>query len=167
MTAAWFFTFLVQQFIFLDIILGPAFPPFSSIIIWLAEVFYIYHPHEYGTCFCALDWNPCCVWVKSCGPSSFDNLHHPSIHPSTASMGIGSRGQQLEQRNPDVPVPSHFLQLFRGDPKAFPGQPRDIRRIPTVGTFCSSYNLFRNRDVFRSFGHIGTRDHGPQFLEPF
>ena len=48
-----------------------------------------------------------------------------AIHPlSTASPGVGSRGQQLEQRNPDVPV--HFLQLFRGDPEAFPGQPRDI-----------------------------------------
>ena len=50
-----------------------------------------------------------------------------SIHPlSAASPGVGSRGQQLEQRNPDVPVPGHFLQLFRGDPEAFPGQPRDI-----------------------------------------
>ena len=52
---------------------------------------------------------------------------HPSIHPlSTAHPGVGSRGQQLEQRSPDVPVPSHFLQLIRGDPVAFPGQPRDI-----------------------------------------
>ena len=45
-----------------------------------------------------------------------------SIHPSSAA----SRGQQLEQRSPDVPVSGHFLQLFRGDPEAFPGQPRDI-----------------------------------------
>jgi len=52
---------------------------------------------------------------------------HPSIHPSSAaSPGVGSRGQQLEQRNPDFPVPGHFLQLFRRDPEAFPGQPRDI-----------------------------------------
>ena len=52
---------------------------------------------------------------------------NPSIHPlSTASPGVGSRGQQLEQRNPDVPVPGHFHQLFMGDPEALPGQRRDI-----------------------------------------
>ena len=26
----------------------------------------------------------------------------------------------------DIPLPRHFLQLFREDPKAFPGQPSDI-----------------------------------------
>ncbi|KAI3355662.1 hypothetical protein L3Q82_004257 [Scortum barcoo] len=36
------------------------------------------------------------------------------------------RRQQSEQRCPDFPHPRHFLQLFRGDPEAFPGQPRDI-----------------------------------------
>uniref|UniRef100_A0A672GKX9 Leucine-rich repeat-containing protein 6 n=1 Tax=Salarias fasciatus TaxID=181472 RepID=A0A672GKX9_SALFA len=30
------------------------------------------------------------------------------------------------QRCSDFPVPRHFLQLFLEDPKAFPGQPRDI-----------------------------------------
>ena len=45
------------------------------------------------------------------------------IHPlSAASPGVGLRGQQLEQRSPDVPVPSHFLHLVRGDPH----QPRGI-----------------------------------------
>ncbi|MED6256515.1 hypothetical protein ATANTOWER_027877 [Ataeniobius toweri] len=38
----------------------------------------------------------------------------------------GSRGQQTQQRHPDVPFPRHLLQLLRGKPKAFPGQPRDI-----------------------------------------
>ncbi|MEQ2255512.1 hypothetical protein ILYODFUR_014673, partial [Ilyodon furcidens] len=33
---------------------------------------------------------------------------------------------QTQQRHPDVPLPRHLLQLLRGEPKAFPGQPRDI-----------------------------------------
>ncbi|KAK5607914.1 hypothetical protein CRENBAI_008729 [Crenichthys baileyi] len=37
----------------------------------------------------------------------------------------GSRGQQTQQRHPEVPLPRHLLQLLRGEPKAFPGQPRD------------------------------------------
>ncbi|KAK3537762.1 hypothetical protein QTP70_017850, partial [Hemibagrus guttatus] len=40
--------------------------------------------------------------------------------------GAGSRGQQSKQGCPDLPLPRHFLQLFRRDPEAFPGQPRDI-----------------------------------------
>ncbi|MEQ2222060.1 hypothetical protein ILYODFUR_022042 [Ilyodon furcidens] len=39
--------------------------------------------------------------------------------------GTGSRGQQTQQRHPDVPVPRHLLQLHRGEPKAFLGQLRD------------------------------------------
>ena len=34
-----------------------------------------------------------------------------------------SRGQLPEQGHPDLPLPGHFLQHFREDPKAFPGQP--------------------------------------------
>ncbi|MED6237286.1 hypothetical protein ATANTOWER_022098, partial [Ataeniobius toweri] len=34
--------------------------------------------------------------------------------------------QQTQQRHPDVPLPRHLLQLLRGEPKAFQGQPRDI-----------------------------------------
>ncbi len=51
-----------------------------------------------------------------------------SIHPSIffRLSGAGSRGQQSKQRCPDFPLPSHFLQLFRGDTEAFPGQPGDI-----------------------------------------
>ncbi|KAK3573469.1 hypothetical protein QTP86_024688 [Hemibagrus guttatus] len=40
--------------------------------------------------------------------------------------GAGSRGQQSKQGCPDFPLPRHFLQLFRRDPEALPGQPRDI-----------------------------------------
>ncbi|KAK3534858.1 hypothetical protein QTP86_028556 [Hemibagrus guttatus] len=40
--------------------------------------------------------------------------------------GAGSRGQQSKQGCPDFPLPRDFLLLFRRDPKAFPGQPRDI-----------------------------------------
>ena len=60
------------------------------------------------------------LFFRSIHPQSI----HPSIHPSIICRfsGIGSWGQQLEQRNPDVPIPGHFLQLFRGDPDAFPGQ---------------------------------------------
>ncbi|KAI3359440.1 hypothetical protein L3Q82_002948 [Scortum barcoo] len=54
-------------------------------------------------------------------------IDYPSIHPSSSALsGTGSRRQQSEQRCPDFPHPRHFLQLFRGDPEAFPGQPRDI-----------------------------------------
>uniref|UniRef100_A0AAX7UHU7 Sodium channel protein n=1 Tax=Astatotilapia calliptera TaxID=8154 RepID=A0AAX7UHU7_ASTCA len=51
-----------------------------------------------------------------------------SIHPSTffCLTGAGLRGQQPKQRSPDLPLPSHLLQLVRGNTKAFPGQPRDI-----------------------------------------
>ncbi|KAI3352066.1 hypothetical protein L3Q82_020881 [Scortum barcoo] len=49
-----------------------------------------------------------------------------SSSSSSAWSGTGSRRQQSEQRCPDFPHPRHFLQLFRGDPEAFPGQPRDI-----------------------------------------
>ena len=71
--------------------------------------------HIYHLCsVCQLLWPRCWFIVR-----------FPSIHPlSAASPGVGSGGQQLEQRNPDVPVPGHFLQLFRGDPEAFPGQTR-------------------------------------------
>ncbi|CAM4549908.1 unnamed protein product [Leuciscus chuanchicus] len=52
----------------------------------------------------------------------------PSIHPSIffRLSGAGSRGQQSKQGCPDFPLPRHFLQLFRGDTEAFPGQPGDI-----------------------------------------
>ena len=39
---------------------------------------------------------------------------------------VGSRGQQPKQGSPDCPLPCHLVQLFPGDPEAFPGQPRDI-----------------------------------------
>ena len=50
-----------------------------------------------------------------------------NIHPSIFCRlsGVGSWGQQPKQGSPDFPFPSHFVQLFLGDPEAFPGQPRD------------------------------------------
>ncbi|KAM8748088.1 uncharacterized protein AB9X84_015870 isoform 2-T4 [Acanthopagrus schlegelii] len=51
-----------------------------------------------------------------------------SIHPSILIRlsKPGSRGQLPEQGHPDFPLPGHFLQLFREDPKAFPDQLGDI-----------------------------------------
>ena len=50
-----------------------------------------------------------------------------AIHPSSSALsGAGSRGQLPEQEHPDFPLPGHFFQLFREDPKAFPGQPSNI-----------------------------------------
>ncbi|KAI3367141.1 hypothetical protein L3Q82_008138 [Scortum barcoo] len=69
---------------------------------------------------CSLDGLLCTDFVTNC-------LSSCSIHPSSSAWsGTGSRRQQSEQRCPDFPHPRHFLQLFRGDPEAFPGQPRDI-----------------------------------------
>ncbi|KAK3562082.1 hypothetical protein QTP86_027175 [Hemibagrus guttatus] len=45
---------------------------------------------------------------------------------TTPVKSTGSRGQKSKQGCPDFPIPRHFLQLFRRDPEAFPGQPRDI-----------------------------------------
>ncbi|MED6236856.1 Transmembrane protein 94 [Ataeniobius toweri] len=49
-----------------------------------------------------------------------------SYSSSSDSSKTGSRGQQTQQRHPNVPLPRHLFQLLRGEPKAFPGQPRDI-----------------------------------------
>ncbi|MED6274920.1 hypothetical protein CHARACLAT_021294 [Characodon lateralis] len=38
----------------------------------------------------------------------------------------GSRGQQIQQRHPDVALPKHLLQFLLGEPEACPGQLRDI-----------------------------------------
>ena len=40
--------------------------------------------------------------------------------------GVGLRGQQPEQESPDLPLPSYFIELFRGHPEVFPGQPKGI-----------------------------------------
>ncbi len=50
------------------------------------------------------------------------------IHPSIffRLSRAGSWGQQSKQRCPDFPLPRHFLQFFRGDTEAFPGQPGGI-----------------------------------------
>ncbi|XP_072771494.1 uncharacterized protein [Nerophis lumbriciformis] len=49
---------------------------------------------------------------------------HPSIFFRLSEVGL--LGQQPKQGSPDFPLPSHFVQLFPGDPEAFPGQPGDI-----------------------------------------
>ncbi|KAI3368147.1 hypothetical protein L3Q82_007809 [Scortum barcoo] len=52
---------------------------------------------------------------------------HPSIHPSIhLDPGLGHRGSSLSRDAQTSLTPRHFLQLFRGDPEAFPGQLRDI-----------------------------------------
>ncbi|XP_024911927.1 SIN3 transcription regulator family member Aa isoform X2 [Cynoglossus semilaevis] len=43
-----------------------------------------------------------------------------------------------EQGHPDFPLPRHFLQLFWGDPEAFPGQPSDIVAASCPGSSSGS-----------------------------
>ncbi|KAI3367358.1 hypothetical protein L3Q82_026167 [Scortum barcoo] len=65
--------------------------------------------------------------IANKGYKGYNKLRYPSSSSSSSAWsGTGSRRQQSEQRCPDFPHPRHFLQLFRGDPEAFPGQPRDI-----------------------------------------
>ncbi|KAL3971691.1 carboxypeptidase N regulatory subunit [Sarotherodon galilaeus] len=72
---------------------------------------------------CVLVWVLCSVSVAL----AVFLYEFPSIHPSSSALSeVGSRGQQPKQRSPDLPLPSHLLQLIRGNTKAFPGQPRDI-----------------------------------------
>ena len=40
------------------------------------------------------------------------------------------RGPQPEQGGPDFRLPSHFIQLFKRDPKVFPGQLRFVLGLP-------------------------------------
>ncbi len=49
-----------------------------------------------------------------------------SIHPSIFFRLSGAGSHPSKQRCPDLPLPRHFLQLFRGDTEPFPGQPGDI-----------------------------------------
>ncbi|MEQ2203637.1 hypothetical protein XENOCAPTIV_001639, partial [Xenoophorus captivus] len=62
-------------------------------------------------------------------PNEFISYNeNPSSHPSIVSClsGVGSRGHQLKQREPGFPLPIHLGQLVHGNPKAFPGQPRNV-----------------------------------------
>ncbi|MEQ2282313.1 hypothetical protein AMECASPLE_039267 [Ameca splendens] len=56
--------------------------------------------------------------------NQYVHLGNNKIMYSSSSASSGSRGQQTQQRRPDVPLPRHLLQLLRVEPKAFPGQPR-------------------------------------------
>ena len=61
-------------------------------------------------------------------PPSIHSSIHPSINLSILHRlpGVRSQGQQPETGSPGFPPPSHFTQLFRGDPELFLGQPGDI-----------------------------------------
>ena len=50
----------------------------------------------------------------------------------------GSQGQLPQQGHPDFPLPGHFLQLFRENPKAFPGQLSDIVTLACPGSSSGS-----------------------------
>lgn len=92
----------------------------------------------------------CCSWSQDIDLSSLirnggPNLHKikeetfiylapnhqckecPSIHPSIFYhvYGVRSLGQQPEQLSPALLLTSYFVQLFRGNPMVFPGQPSD------------------------------------------
>lgn len=63
-----------------------------------------------------------CVSVRNGGL-----CYVPFIHLfSFAYLELSSRRQQPRQESLDFPLPSYFIQLLRWDPKALPGQPRDI-----------------------------------------
>ncbi|KAK3554317.1 hypothetical protein QTP70_020817 [Hemibagrus guttatus] len=68
-----------------------------------------------------------CLTSRAIGIAA-DGPHPSNLHFSLLPSGrrAGSRGQQSKQGCPDLPLPRHFLQHFRRDPEAFPGQLRDI-----------------------------------------
>ncbi|XP_077363737.1 uncharacterized protein LOC144007754 [Festucalex cinctus] len=77
-----------------------------------------------------------------------------SIHPPSAYQRSGLGGSSFRRGNPDLPLPSHFNQLLRRDPKAFPGQPRDSLVSPAcpggIRTRCPSH-LHWNRPLQTTF----------------
>ncbi|MEQ2255054.1 hypothetical protein ILYODFUR_009835 [Ilyodon furcidens] len=62
-----------------------------------------------------------------------NNRFHPFI--VFRLSGVGSRGQQPKQRDPDFPLLSLLDQLVQVNTKAFPGQPRDIVPPACPGSF--------------------------------
>ncbi|PWA14909.1 hypothetical protein CCH79_00014216 [Gambusia affinis] len=68
-----------------------------------------------------------CIAVTAITVSLCKKMWHSQVEPISP---VGNSGrQQLQMGGPDFPLPSHFFQLLRGNPKAFPGQPRDIGNI--------------------------------------
>ena len=68
--------------------------------------------------------NECLLWYAKIFMWDLDEMTHcvTSIYPSSPAYQWSGRGGS----SPDLPLPSHFIQLFRGDLEAFPGQLRDI-----------------------------------------
>lgn len=58
----------------------------------------------------------------------------PSLNDTTTTIrpfplafsGLGSKRQQSEERCPDLPIHTHFLQLYWEDPEAFQDNLRDV-----------------------------------------
>uniref|UniRef100_A0A673CTQ5 Rho guanine nucleotide exchange factor 2-like n=1 Tax=Sphaeramia orbicularis TaxID=375764 RepID=A0A673CTQ5_9TELE len=64
--------------------------------------------------------------LKLKGEESIKEEAGPVGRRRRKGKGGDKKDKQPQQRSPDSPLPSHFHQLFRGNPEAFPGQPRDI-----------------------------------------
>jgi len=112
----------------------------SSLVCFCHLVYYVFsfcfHCLVYG--FLAL---PCFLFR----PSIFGRLSE-----------IGSRRQQVQERNLDLPLPSNTLQLLLGDPKAFPGQkghiipptsPGSAPKPPPSGTCPKTFQGRRPGDI--------------------
>ena len=70
--------------------------------------------------------------------------------------GVGSRGQQFQQKAPDFPLLSNISGMLLGDPEAFPGQCGDVIRpsgpwsalIQYICYFLSQKKSKHDRDAF-------------------
>ncbi|MEQ2285538.1 hypothetical protein AMECASPLE_032907 [Ameca splendens] len=90
-----------------------------------------------------MDWDP-----ELCSFFDVPMEILPKVRSSSEIYGQ-MRGQQTQQRHPDVPLPRHLLQLLWEEPKAFPGQPRDIVPFSTgsiwphstpLGSLCERFH---------------------------
>ena len=76
---------------------------------------------------------------------------------------LSGSGSQPQQGNPDCPLPSHFHQLFWGDPKAFPGQPGDVIPPACPG---SAPRSPPSRTCLKDLPREASRRHPHQMPEP-
>jgi len=84
------------------------------------------------------------------------NMHPPIHYPEV-------RKQQFQERKPDIPLPSHTLQLLLRDPEVFPGSKGYI--IPPVSSGSTSGpppSRMRTENLQRE----ATRRHRNQMSEP-